>query len=142
MMASTFGTTSASSMPPANAWQVSRQNPMPESPTASHRPTDAIEPARHCAVAAGRILDQDRQLHVEALGALAPVVEADLGIVGLQHMTGVDDQRLGADLGRAVDVLLKQLAARNPDPVVGGRDVQTVWGVHVEVEIVDLGRGA
>ncbi len=49
-------------------------------------------------------------------------------------MPAVHDQALGADLGGRVDVLLEQLAAGDPDPVVRGRDVHDVRGVHVEVD--------
>jgi hypothetical protein len=55
-------------------------------------------------------------------------------------VTAVHDQTLGADGGGRVHVLLQQLAARDPDPVVGRRDVDDVGGVHVEVHARLLGR--
>jgi hypothetical protein len=47
-------------------------------------------------------------------------------------MPAVHDQCRGADLGGGIQVLLQELAARDPDPVVGCRHVEHVWSVHVE----------
>ena len=104
-------------------------------------PPDPLEVAGHRVVAAGGVLDQQRQLEVGGLDRLAPVVEALLGIVVLVDVAAVHDQPLGADRGGRVDVLLEQLAARDPDPVVGGRDVDDVRRVHVEVDARGLGVG-
>src|SRR5215207_441397 len=47
-------------------------------------------------------------------------------------MPAVHDQCRGADLGGGIQVLLQELAARDPDPVVGCRHVEHVWSMHVE----------
>src|SRR5829696_4295353 len=47
-------------------------------------------------------------------------------------MPAVHDQCRGADLGGGIQVLLQELAARDPDPVVGRRHVEHIWSVHVE----------
>ncbi len=61
VIALTRSTTSSRSSPPAWAWQVSRQKPTPNSPTASHSRASASNRRAHGVVAAGRVLDQDRQ---------------------------------------------------------------------------------
>ncbi len=61
--------------------------------------TDAFQAARHRVVAAGCVFDQQRHAQLEALDALAPVVEPELRVVGLQHMTAVHDDSLSIDLG-------------------------------------------
>ena len=63
-------------------------------------------------------------------------------VVVVVDVAAVDDQALGADLGGGVHVLLEQLAARDPDPVVRGRDVDEVGRVDVEVDAGRLGVGA
>ena len=99
---------------------------------------DPLEVPRHRVVAAGGVLDQQRELEVGRVDRLAPVVEADLGVVVAVDVTAVDDQALGAQRRGGVDVLLEQLAGRDPDAVVGGGDVDDVGRVDVEV---DPGRG-
>ena len=76
-----------------------------------------------------------------ALDRLAPVVEALGRVVLVGHVPAVHDQALGADLGGGVDVLLEQLAARDPLAVVGRGDVDQVGRVHVEVDAGGLGVG-
>ena len=66
--------------------------------------------------------------------ALRQLSKPLLGVVVLVDVAAVDDQALGADLGGRVDVLLQELAARDPDPVVGGGDVDDVGRVDVEVD--------
>ena len=97
-------------------------------------PVDALEVAGHRVVAAGGVLDEQRQLDVGGLHRLAPVVEADGRVVVLVDVAAVDDQSLGADRGRRVDVLLEELARGDPDPVVGRGDVDDVGRVDVEVD--------
>jgi hypothetical protein len=46
----------------------------------------------------------------------------------------VHDQALGADRSGGGELLLEQLAAGNPDPVVWGRHVDHVRRVHVGVD--------
>ena len=93
---------------------------------------EPVEVAGHGVVAAGRVLDEQRDLEVEPLDALAPVVDAQRRVVGLEHVTAVHHEPGGADLGGRVQVLLQELAARDADPVVRRRDVQHVRGVDVE----------
>ena len=143
MIERTFSTAVASSMPPAQAWQVSRQKPtsleaLGRGDRVPH-PGDPVEVAGHRVVAAGGVLDQQRDLDVGGLDGLAPVVEALGRVVVLVDVAAVDDQALGADLGGGVHVLLEQLAARDPDAVVGGGDVDDVGRVHVEVDAGRLG---
>ena len=142
----TSSTTVARSLPPACAWQVSRQKPTMSKPSAteiaSQTPRDPLEVAGHRVVAAGGVLDEQRQLEVGRLDRLAPVVEALRGVVGLVDVAAVHDQALGADRGRGVHVLLQQLAARDPDPVVGGGHVDDVRRMDVEVHAGSLGGGA
>ena len=97
-------------------------------------PGDAVEVAGHRMVAAGGVLDEQRELEVGGLDGLAPVVEPLARVVVLVDVAAVDDQALGPDLGGGVDVLLEELAARDPDPVVGGGDVDDVRRVDVEVD--------
>ena len=134
----TSSTTVSSALPPAWAWQVSRQKPTWSAPSAaamaSQTPGDPLEVAGHRVVAAGGVLDQQRQLDVGRLDRLAPVVEALRGVVVLVDVAAVHDQALRADRRRGVDVLLEQLARRDPDPVVGGGDVDEVGRVDVEVD--------
>jgi hypothetical protein len=103
-------------------------------------PRDGVDAPGHRVVAAGGVLDQDRHRHVDALERLAPVVEPDLRVVVLGHVTAVDDQRPGTDGRRGIDVLLQQLAARDPDPVVRRGDIDEVRRMHVQVD-AGLGRG-
>ena len=110
-------------------------------------PLDRLEPAGHGVVATRGVLDEQRHRHLEAVDALAPVVEADRGVLVLAEVAAVHDDALRADLGRRVQVLLEQLAAGDPDPVVRRRDVDRVGRVHVEVDAGILrrlveGRGA
>ena len=95
---------------------------------------DPLEVPRHRVVAAGGVLDQERELEVGRVDRLAPVVEADLGVVVAVDVAAVHDQALGAQRRRRVDVLLEQLARRDPDPVVRGGDVDDVGRVDVEVD--------
>ena len=95
---------------------------------------DPLEVPRHRVVAAGGVLDQQGELEVGRLDRLAPVVEADLGVVVAVDVAAVHDQALGAQRRRRVDVLLEQLARRDPDPVVRGGDVDDVRRVDVEVD--------
>ena len=97
-------------------------------------PLDRLEPAGHRVVTAGGVLDEQRHRHLEAVDALAPVVEADVGVLVLAEVAAVHDDALGADLGRRGEVLLEQLAAGDADPVVRRRDVDRVGRVHVEVD--------
>ena len=102
---------------------------------------DPVEVARHRVVAAGRVLDQERDLDVGRLDRLAPVVEALGRVVVLVDVTAVDDQPLRADLGRGVHVLLEELAARDADPVVRRGHVDDVGRVDIEIDAGLLGAG-
>ena len=86
-------------------------------------PGQPVEAPGHRVVAAGGVLDQDRQPEATLVGGagerLAPVVEADRGIVAGVHVPAVHDQPLRADLGCGrLGVLAEQLAAGDADAVV------------------------
>ena len=103
------------------------------------QPGERVEPPGAGVVAAGGVLDEDRQAEATVLRrvgeGLAPVVEADLQVGALVDVTTVDDQPLGPDRGRRLGVLQQQLAARDPDAVVGRGDVDPVRRVDVDVEL-------
>ena len=101
-------------------------------------PADRLERPGHGAVAARGVLDQHRQRPLDALHRLAPVLQA----VGEVHARGdvpaVHDQALGPDGRGRLELLVEQLPAGNPDPVVAGGDVDDVRRVDVDVH---AGRG-
>ena len=100
---------------------------------------DPVEVAGHGVVAAGGVLDQQRDLEIGGLDRLAPVVEAATRrVVGGVDVTAMDDQAAGPDLGRGVHVLLEQLARGDPDAVVGRRDVDDVGRVDVQPDACRL----
>ena len=88
----------SSAIPPACAWQVSRQNPTISDPsawcTASKTRRDPVGLASHRVAAAGGVLDEQRDLEVGGLDGLAPVVEPLLRVVGGVDVAAVDDQPL------------------------------------------------
>ena len=107
VIARTSSTTLPRSLPPAWAWQVSRQKPTVSPPSApaiaSQTPRDPVEVAGHRVVAAGGVLDQQRDLDVGGLDRLAPVVEArSSGSSSLLTWPPCTISALGADLGRGV----------------------------------------
>jgi hypothetical protein len=104
-------------------------------------PRDAVEPPGHRVAAARGVLHEERQGWLEPLERLGPVVEAGLRVVAGQHVTAVDHETLGADLGGERGVLREQLAARDADAVVRGGHVDDVRRVDVEVDARGLGVG-
>jgi serine/threonine-protein kinase RsbW len=106
------------------------------------QPVEPVEPAGHRVLATSGVLDEHRQLVIQHLGTLAPVVDPELGIVGLEYMSTMDDQCLGADLGRSVDMLLQQRAARDANPVVRRSDIEPVGRMNVQIDAPILRRGA
>src|SRR5699024_2363076 len=112
--------------------------------SALHRlpdPADPVQGAGHRVGATGGVLDQQRYGEVGAIDRLEPVLETDLGVILGTDVATVHDHPGRADLGGRGHLLLQQLAARDPDPVVRGRDVDHVRGVHVQRDIGLLGRG-
>src|SRR5690606_29982529 len=89
-----------------------------------------VEPARAGVVAAGGVLDQDRQRISATLRrvaeCLAPVLEARLEIPAAVDVPTVDDQTLCSQLGGRGRVLHEQLSARDAAAVVGGRNVEAI----------------
>jgi hypothetical protein len=51
------------------------------------------------------------------------------------HVAAVDDEPLRPDVRSGFGVLEQELAAGNPDPVIGRRDVEPVGRVDVDLEI-------
>src|SRR5690606_38288970 len=105
------------------------------------QPVQCLQPPRHGVVAARSVLDEQRDGHVQPVDALAPVVEALGGVLVGPEVSAVHDDTPRADLGRGGDVLLQQLASRDPDPVVGRRDVDRVGSVHIQRHSGRLGGG-
>ena len=105
------------------------------------QPRDGVQAAGHRAVAASGVLDQHGQRPVDPLDGLAPAVIALLRVDSGGDMPAVHDQALGADGGRRGQLLLEQLAAGNPDPVIRRGDVDDVRGVHVGLDAGPLEAG-
>ena len=137
VMALTRSTMPASSSPPAYAWQVSRQKPTLSSSPAGDRlpePGHRVQAAGHRAVAARGVLDQHRHRALDPLDRLAPVV-VPLARVGARvDVAAVHDHAPRADGGGGLQLLAEQLAAGDPDPVVGGRHVDAVRSVDEDVD--------
>jgi hypothetical protein len=89
-----------------------------EAADAVPQPGEGVEAAGHRVVAAGGVLDEDRQRRLHPLEGLDPVLDADLGAVALRHVTAVHDQALRADGGRGRRVVEQDLARRDADLVV------------------------
>jgi hypothetical protein len=106
-----------------------------EAADAVPQPGEGVEAAGHRVVAAGGVLDEDRQRRLHPLEGLDPVLDADLGAVALRHVTAVHDQALRADGGRGRRVVEQDLAGRDADLVVGAGDVDDVRRVDVEVQV-------
>ena len=104
---------------------------------AGHRvpePADRVERPGHRSVTARGVLDEHRQRPLDAFHRLAPVLQAVLGRHPRGDVPAVHDQALGPDRSRRLELLVEQLPARDPDPVVAGRDVDDVWSVDVDVD--------
>ena len=71
---------------------------------------DPLDPSRHCLVPTGGVLDEDRDLGVDRLECLPPTIDALLLWPIARHMSTVDDHRQGADLGRRITRVLKDLS--------------------------------
>ena len=144
VIALTRSTMSSRSSPPACAWQVSRQKPTPNSPTASHsrarasnRRAQALSPPAVFSISTGRGRPPSFSAYCEGL---APVVEADGQVVARADVAAVHDQPLRAQLGGGLGVRQQQLAAGDPDPVVERGDVDDVRRVDVDVHVGRLER--
>ena len=96
------------------------------------QPTDGVEVAGHRVVAAGGVLQVDRNLGLQLVERLAPALETfvEVGVFG--DVAAVHDDRGGADLGRRVAGVLQDLARRDPHPVVRRCDVDQIGRVHVD----------
>ena len=92
----------------------------------SRRSAPAAEPSP---VSACGVLDEQRDRHLQPVDALAPVVD-DRRIVVLARCPPCTITPR-AESAAAFN-LLEELAARDPDPVVGGCDIEDVRRVHVE----------
>ena len=120
-IASTRSTASDSSSPAAWAWQVSKQKPIVDvglgaRTTASHRPREGVESARHGVVSAGGVLDVEGNLALEHARASAPSGRSRLDPV--LRVSGMDDHRGGPDLGGRLAGLLEDLARAVADVVL------------------------
>jgi hypothetical protein len=98
------------------------------------QPGDRVERPGHGAVAARGVLDQHRQRPLDPLHRLAPVLQAVLGRHPRGDVAAVHDQALGPDRRGRLELLVEDLPARDPDPVVAGRDVDDVRRVDVDVD--------
>src|SRR3954447_8582659 len=105
------------------------------------QPSNAIKTTSHGIVPTSGVLNQQRHAHVQAVDALAPIVEANGRIVVLQHMPAVHDEPFGANLGGSIQVLLNELPARDSDPVVGSRHIEHVRRMDIEPDAGLLGGG-
>ena len=116
---------------------MSRQKPtlLSSAPAmASQSRAMRVEAAGHGALPAGGVLDQHRHRAVDALDRLAPAVVALDRIGARGHVPAVHDQALRPDLRGRLELLVEQLAAGDPDPVVRRRDVDHVVRVHVGID--------
>src|SRR5580658_7104067 len=103
---------------------------------ACHRlpePADRLQRPGHGPVTAGGVLDQHRQRPLDPLHRLAPVLQAVLERHPRGHVPAVHDQPLGPDRRGGLELLVEQLPAGDPDPVVAGRHVDDVGRVDVDV---------
>jgi hypothetical protein len=64
----------------------------------------------------------------------APVLQAVLRRHARGDVPAVHDQSLGADRRGRLELLVQEFPARDPDPVVAGRDVDDVRRVNVDVD--------
>src|SRR5207237_3310148 len=96
------------------------------------QPGEVVELAGTGVVAARGVLDQDRQWVGRALERLAPAVEALRRVLVLADVATVHDQPAGADGGGRLGVLVDDLAAGDPYPIVAARDVDQVGRVDVD----------
>ena len=101
-------------------------------PDASKRRAMALSPP---AVFSIRIGSGKPPLSWRVRERLAPVLVAGVHLATLVDVAAVHDEALGADVRRRLRVLQQQLAAGDPDAVVGGRDVEPVRRVDVDVKI-------
>ena len=83
------------------------------------QPRDGVKGPRHRASAARGVLDEHRQRPLDALDRLAPVLQPSAGSTPWCDVPAVHDQRLRPDRRGRLELLVEQLAARDPDPVVG-----------------------
>ena len=127
-------TTSTRSSPAAKAWQVSRQKPTPNSPTASQSRASASKwraiawsPPAVFSMNTGTAKPPSSCWRWTNLRQLSTPVA---GVLARGDVPAVHDQPDRPDLGRPVGVLHHQLARRDPDPVVDRGQVDHVRRVH------------
>ena len=105
---------------------------------------DPLEVAGHRVVAAGGVLDEERELEVGGLDGLAPVVEAlsiARVVVALSTWPPCTIRPLAPIAAAASTCCWSSLRDRDADPVVGRGDVDDVGRVDVEVDARRLGVG-
>jgi hypothetical protein len=83
-------------------------------------------------VATGSVFDEHWACQVHPLKSLAPIVEPDLRVIVLGDVTAVHDHPGRSYLRGGRDLLSQQFAARNPNPVVAGGNVDDVGRVNVD----------
>ncbi len=105
----------------------------PEFPDGVPESRDRLEVPGHRLVAAGGVLDQDRQRKAAVLRLpgedLAPVVKTHRRVGVRGDVAAVHDQPHRTQGRRRGGVRTEELATRDPDPVVRRRDVEHVRGV-------------
>jgi len=97
-------------------------------------PGDVVKRARHGPVAAGRVLDQQRDRPRDLIDRLGPVEQPVLRVVLGRDMAAVHDKTLGADRRGRLELLFDDGPAGVPDPVVGARQIHRIGRMNVDVD--------
>jgi hypothetical protein len=99
------------------------------------QPRDGVEGPGHRAGAARGVFDEHRQRPLDPLDRLGPVLQALGGVHPGVDVPAVHDQPFRPDRGGRLELLIEQLAGRDPDPVVGRGHVDDVRRVDVHVHV-------
>ena len=102
---------------------------------------DRVQALGHRTITAGCVLDQHRQRPVDPLDGLPPAVVALLRVSARCDVPAMNDEALRADRGSGSELLLEQLPAGNPDPVIGRRHVDDVRRMDVAGDVGGLESG-
>ena len=94
--------------------------------------TESVQAPRLGVVPSGGILDEYRDVGLKDLQRLSPTREAFLDRLVVGHMTSVHDDSGRPDLLCANNRMFQDLAAGNPNTVVGTHNVHQIWRVDVD----------